>query len=150
LIKKIGLILIVIMLFAGCAMAEENKAKDKNPYKVTPSKASNDDIQSDGIVQIKAVFDTITQGETNWHSKYVSSSITTLDVDLNWGDSSDSLKLTIYTPDGYTLGPYYDSADGSINGRIDLDIKNSNGIATGTWNYRVYGQSVSGTETYTI
>ena len=149
-IKKIGLILIIMMLFAGCAMAEENNEKDKNPYKVTPSKTSGDDTESDGIVQIRTLFDTITQGETNWHSKYVSSSTTTLDVDLNWGSSSNSLKLTIYTPDGYTLGPYYDGSDGSINGRIDLYIKNSNGIATGTWNYRVYGQSVSGTESYTI
>ncbi len=132
------------MLFVGCAIAEENNTKDKNPYKVIPSTLSND------IVQIRTVSDTITQGETNWHSKYVGYSTTTLDVDLDWGNPSNSLKLTIYTPYGYTLGPYYDSSDGSINGRIDLDIKNSNGIATGTWHYRVYGQSVSGTETYTI
>ncbi len=136
------------MLFAGCAMAGENSAADKNPYKVTPIK-TKDNVQ-DGVIQIKTVFDTITQGETNWHSEYIGSYYTTLDVDLDWGDSSDSLKLTIYTADGYTLGPYYDSADGSVDGRIHLLIKNSNGIATGTWNYRVYGYSVSGTETYSI
>ncbi|MDY0388394.1 MAG: hypothetical protein RBT65_14990 [Methanolobus sp.] len=147
-LKKIRLIFIIMMLFAGCAIAEENNTKDKNPYKVTPL-TTKDDSQDD-IVQIKTTFDSIAQGETNWHSEYIGSYITTLDVDLDWGDSSDSLKLTIYTADGHTLGPYYDSADGPIDGRIHLRIKNSNGIATGTWNYRVYGYSVSGTETYSI
>lgn len=148
--NKIGLLLIVMMVFVGCAMAEENNVKDKNPYKITPSKNVKNLIPSDDAIQIRTTFDTITQGETNWHSKYISYSTTTLDINLNWGDPSDSLKLTIYTPDGYTLGPYSDNSDGSVDGKIDIDIRNSNGIATGTWNYRVYGQSVSGTESYSI
>ena len=138
-----------MMLFAGCAMAEENNEKDKTLYKVTPIKDDDKDNVSDDV-QAKTTYDTITQGETNWHSEYVGYYTTTFDVDLNWGDSSDSLKLTIYTPDGYTLGPYYDSADGTTDGRIHLRIRNSNGIAIGTWNHRVYGYSVAGTEDYYI
>ena len=137
-----------MMLFAGCAMAEENNVKDKNSYVVTPAKIK--EVLQDGVIGVKTSSGTITQGETNWHSEYIGYFTKDLYVDLNWGDSSDSLKLTIYTPDNQILGPYYDSADGRIDGRIYLHIYNSNGIATGTWNYRVYGQSVSGTETYTI
>ncbi|MDK2938958.1 MAG: hypothetical protein PWQ51_1122 [Methanolobus sp.] len=148
-IKKIGLILIIMMLFAGCAMAGENNEKEKNPYKVTFLKPSDYDTQNDDIAA-KLVYATITQGETDWHSQYISYYSTTLDVTLNWGDPSDSLKLTIYTPDSDTLGPYYDGDDGLIDGKIGVRIRDSNGIETGTWYYRVYGQSVSGTETYSI
>jgi hypothetical protein len=143
----VTVMLLFLLLSTGCAIAEENSASSEpsdHSYIVKPSKSVEDPFQ------LLRVSDTIIQGETNWHSKTVSSYITTLDVNLNWGNTANSLKLTIYTPDGYTLGPYYDGADGSINGKIDLDITNPNGIAKGTWNYRVYGHSVSGTESYTI
>lgn len=71
-------------------------------------------------------------------------------MDLNWGNSGNSLKLTIYSPDGYVFGPYSDDADGATNGRINLKITNPDGIAKGTWHYEVYGCSVSGTEDYYI
>ena len=80
----------------------------------------------------------------------MNSDITVLNVDLNWGDQTDSLRLTIHTADGYVLGPYFDNADGATDGRINLDITNPNGIAKGTWNYEVYGYSVDGTEDYYI
>ncbi len=74
-----------------------------------------------------------------------------LEVDLNWGDTSDSLTLTIYTPSGSKLGTYRDSSDGSTNGRIHLNIDPSQGyVQQGTWKFNVYGESVSGTEDYTF
>ncbi|MCQ1534181.1 hypothetical protein FTO70_00400 [Methanosarcina sp. KYL-1] len=96
------------------------------------------------------VYDTISQGETNLHGKNIGSGLTVLVVDLNWGDSTDSLRLKVYTPDGSVLGPYYDNADGTIDGRICLNIQDPNGIETGTWKYEVYGYRVTGTEDYTI
>jgi len=99
---------------------------------------------------IDSVYATITQGNTNWHTKDVTTFITTLNVDLNWGNSGNSLRLKIYSPDGYVFGPYFDNADGVINGRINLNINNPNGIAKGTWYYEVYGYSVSRTEDYYI
>ncbi|MEA1999870.1 MAG: peptidase domain-containing protein, partial [Euryarchaeota archaeon] len=110
-------------------------------YTVTPAKDAG------GDVGIRWIYDTITQGETNWHSKIVSTNINTLIVDLNWGDTTDSLRLRIYTPDGYVLGPYFDDDD---DGRIYFSIYNPNGIAKGTWRYEVYGYSVVGTEDYYI
>jgi len=47
---------------------------------------------------------------------------------LNWGDSTDSLRLKAYTPSGALLGTYYDSADGTTDGRIHLYIQNPDGI----------------------
>jgi len=128
---------------AGVAVCD-NETDTTGGYTVTPAK----DV--DGDAGIRWVYDTITQGETNWHSKIVSTNINMLNVDLNWGDTTDSLRLRIYTPDGYVLGPYFDNADDAVDGRINLDIYNPDGIAKGKWRYEVYGHSVVGTEDYYI
>ncbi len=93
----------------------------------------------------------ISQGQTITHNVNVGSGINYLEVDLNWGDTSDSLTLSVYTPSGSKLGTYYDSSDGSVNGRIHFNIDPSQGyVAQGTWKFKVYGESVSGTEDYTF
>jgi hypothetical protein len=143
---KILVLLVMLLLsasLAGIAVCED-ETDTTGGYTVTPTK------DTDGDAGIRWVYDTITQGETNWHSKIVSTNINTLNVDLNWGDTTDSLRLRIYTPDGYVLGPYFDNADGAVDGRINLEISNPGGIAKGTWRYEVYGHSVVGTEDYYI
>ncbi len=92
---------------------------------------------------------TISQGQTAYYSKYVSSGTTTLVPDLNWGDASDSLTLTISAPDA-TLGPYNDASDGMVNGRIYLSISKPSGLTAGTWNFRVYGERVTGSQGYSF
>ncbi len=91
---------------------------------------------------------TITQGQTRWHTTSVPSGATRFLSDLNWGNTANSLALTIYTPDGSVLGPYYDSADGLTDGRIYLMVTRSGGLPSGTWSSKVYGSSVTGTQTY--
>ena len=143
---KILVLLVMLLLSAsltGVAVCED-ETDATGGYTVTPAK------DADGDVGIRWVYDTISQGETNWHSKIVSTNINTLNVDLNWGDTTDSLRLRIYTPDDYMLGPYFDNADGAVDGRINIDIYNPDGIAQGTWRYEVYGHSVVGTEDYYI
>ncbi|MBN1431186.1 MAG: peptidase domain-containing protein [Methanomicrobiaceae archaeon] len=89
----------------------------------------------------------ISQDETKWFTAYVPAGKSSFFADLNWGDSSDSLSLTVYAPD-CTLGPYYDSADGQINGRINIRISKSSGIASGLWKSKVFGHSVSGVQSF--
>jgi len=96
------------------------------------------------------IYDSIKQGQTNWCNKTINTYITQLIVDLNWGNPSNSLQLTIYAPDGSIYGPYYDTADGATDGRIHLTLSNSNGVPQGIWYYKVYGYSVSGTQSYSI
>ena len=143
---KILALLVMLLLSASLAGAAvcEDETDATGGYTVTPAKDAG------GDVGIRWIYDTITQGETNWHSKIVSTNINTLNVDLNWGDPTDSLRLKVHTPDGYMLGPYFDNADGTIDGRIHFSIYNPNGIARGTWYYEVYGYSVVGTEDYYI
>jgi hypothetical protein len=117
---------------------------------VAGAKSSDKDNAGDiGVIGIESISSTITQGETNWHGVYVSSSQNQLVVDLNWGDTTDSLKLYVYDPSGHSYGPFYDSADGSINGRINLLVDDGD-LEAGTWRYRVYGYYVIGTEDYSI
>ena len=89
----------------------------------------------------------ITQGQTNWYSVVVPAGKASLTMDLNWGYIPDSLSLTAIAPDG-TIGPYYDAADGVTDGRIFLKISRAGGIAPGTWNFKVYGVRVLGTQSY--
>ncbi|HIH94196.1 TPA: hypothetical protein HA338_09160 [Methanosarcina acetivorans] len=85
------------------------------------------------------------------HYVGVGSGINYLEVDLNWGDTIDSLTLSISTPSGSKLEPYHDNYDGSVNGRIRLNIDPSQGyVEQGTWQFKVYGESVSGSEDYTF
>jgi hypothetical protein len=91
----------------------------------------------------------ITQGQTIYFSKYVAPGTTGLVPDLNWGDPSDSLTLLISAPD-QTLGPYNDASDGIVNGRIYLYISKPSGIAPGTWEFRVYGERVTGSQSYSF
>ena len=102
-----------------------------------------------GLGSAKAI-DTITTGETDTFSQYVWPLTSSLMVDANWGDSSDSLSLTINTPDR-TLGPYYDSSDGVVDGRILLRISNPSGyLPMGNWKFSVYGSHVNGVEDYSF
>ncbi|MFA5269745.1 MAG: peptidase domain-containing protein, partial [Methanoregula sp.] len=114
-------------------------------YIIQPVHGTDNDL-----ISIKSVYATITQGLTNWHDKYVGSSITTLTVDLNWGNPANSLWLKVHSPEGYTFGPFYDNYDGYSDGRVNLNINNPDGITKGTWYYEVYGDRVTGTQSYYI
>jgi hypothetical protein len=144
---KLGTILVVFFVsvqMASTMAIAASPEQDTGGYIVSPARSNTSDIS------IMQVYDTISQGQTKWYTEEVTEFITTLNVDLNWGNPSNSLRLRIFTADGYVLGPYYDNADGSIDGRINLDIYRENGIAKGTWSYEVYGYSVTGTEDFYI
>lgn len=146
--KRLGVVAVMLLLIASVAVvsaSEQGSVVSNGGYIVEP-------VQNAGMspLGIQTVYASITQGVTNWHTKTVSSFITTLNVDLNWGNSGNSLRLKVYSPDGYTFGPYYDNFDGVNDGRINLNIINNNGIAQGTWYYEVYGNSVTGTQAYSI
>jgi hypothetical protein len=136
------LIMIVAALLVPAAAAQ---GTGSHSYIVTPA---GDTVLEDSPVFMPTNVGSITQGETDWYSTNVAAGTTELIVDLNWGDSSDSLRLTVYAPDT-VLGPYYDAYDG-VNGRIYLRIKDSAGLYPGTWWFEVYGADVAGIEDYTI
>jgi hypothetical protein len=75
---------------------------------------------------------------------------TAFNFDLKWNNPADDLRLMIYTPDGHVLGPYTDVSDGRTDGRINMEIDNQNGVADGTWLFKVTGMSVSGKDEYYI
>lgn len=136
----------VIMAIAALLIpAVAAQETERHGYIVTPA---GDTALEDKFVFVPMNVGTITQGETDWYSITVPAGKTELFLDLNWGDSSDSLRLRVYAPDA-VLGPYYDSYDG-VDGRIRVNIKNSAGLYPGRWDFEVYGDKVTGTEDYTF
>lgn len=142
----LSLVAIATFVFATPALAVTSPAgaiPGDGGYIAVPAKST-----SQGVMPM--VSSSITQGQTNWHYRLVNYYTTSLNYDLNWGNSANSLRLRIYTPDGYVLGPYYDLSDGRTDGRINIDITKSGGVAQGTWYSEVYGDRVTGTQSYTI
>lgn len=128
---------------------DDTLASAGNDYVVSPSTEDSADTEDSNISPLSTQY--ISQGQTITHYVSVGSGINYLEVDLNWGDTSDSLTLSVSTPSGSNVGTYRDNSDGSVNGRIHLNIDPSQGyVAQGTWKFKVYGESVSGTEDYTF
>jgi hypothetical protein len=95
------------------------------------------------------VTSTISQGQVTAFSRVVSSGTNSITADLNWGNPANSLSLEIVAPDA-SFGPFYDSSDGIIDGRIALSVSSSTGLTPGTWKFYVGGYSVTGIQTYSF
>jgi len=80
-----------------------------------------------------------TAGNTAFFSKYVSEETPFILVDLYSGEPGDPLALTIITPDK-TLGPFDDTSDGRVDGRIFLKIFRDNGMKPGLWKFEVHSR----------
>ncbi|MFA5267570.1 MAG: peptidase domain-containing protein [Methanoregula sp.] len=135
----------VIILIGAAVLVSGVTAQDvyyRPGYEVVPA---TDTMNLPVLIPLSA--GTIMQGETDWYYHYIPSGTASLTTDLYWGDTSDSLSLTIIAPDG-TLGPFYDSSDGVINGRITLSVSRAGGLPPGTWSFRVYGEKVTGSQVY--
>ena len=151
--KKLFLILFLACLPAAAAVPTLNLTEDptdiidltKGPYvtgDVTITlvdEAANDTVS---MLSPKATY-TIVQGQTRSHTIYRSASHI---VELNWGNPSNSLKLTIRAPSGQTIGTLSDNSDGISDGRIRVAVNANSGM----WKYQVTGDIVTGTQTYTI
>jgi hypothetical protein len=116
--------------------------EEKDGYTVT----SVNQTRIPAIVPLRSS-SSISQGQTDLYSTAVPSGKTVFAPNLYWGTSSNSLSLTINAPDAQ-LGPYYDAADGAVDGRISLRISKSGGLTTGTWRSYVYGSQVTGVQAY--
>lgn len=92
---------------------------------------------------------TVTQGETDRFTKIVSLGETDLSLNLDWGNTANSLSLTICSP-GTIVAVLHDADDGTTDGRISINIHRSTGLEPGTWTFLVHGESVHGNEDYTL
>jgi hypothetical protein len=139
--KVSGICLVILICTVVLISGVYAQDVDKGPgYTVTPA-------VNLPLVIVPMTGGSIAQGQENWYSYFIPPGTASITTDLNWVDTSDSLSLTIVTPDR-TLGPYYDASDGIVNGRIALVISRAGGLAPGTWNFRVYGDQVTGIQSY--
>ncbi|MEN6610920.1 MAG: peptidase domain-containing protein [Methanoregulaceae archaeon] len=135
-------LLVVVGAMLSAPAVSGTIVEEKNGYIVTPG---NETLIMPDLAAMSS--STISQGQTQSYSSYVPSGKTAFLADLNWGNPSNSLSLTITAPDA-RLGPYYDSADGTVDGRINLRISKSTGLASGTWWSYIYGDHVVGSQSY--
>ncbi|MDE4908152.1 hypothetical protein L0665_05960 [Methanogenium marinum] len=91
----------------------------------------------------------IKEGELKPFHRQMPENLSRFTYDLLWGNTKDSLKLTIFAPDGM-MGPYYDDSDGKVNGRIYLQISRPDGIKPGDWYAVVEGEQVDGTQPFML
>lgn len=93
----------------------------------------------------------VTKGQLRYSYLTLGSNVNSLEMDLNWRSTSNSLSLKIMDPRGSNVGTYLDSADGIKDGRIHLIIRSSSGyLVPGKWTFTIKGESVSGTLRYTF
>jgi len=93
----VALTMAIMLLVAPAVSAEEQK------YTVRPS-------TSETPPDSARISDSIIEGQTKTYYSNVGSGVNYLEVDLDWGDTTDSLSMIIYKPGGSNLGTYYDGA----------------------------------------
>lgn len=148
----LSLLIAAALLFVPCAAATGD-AGSVSTIVVSPAGDSN------GIVElanaVRSIGGRIYPGETDVINKYIPSGKTRINVNLDWSghqhSGTDSVSLTIYPPDGSTLGAYQDSVDGRTDEKISLVFSDSSSLPAGTWRFYVYGDSVpAGGDAYTL
>lgn len=159
LLKRSSILFVLFVLLVGfsttyASAAKPDKSNDSegliivSGYDVEPAFSA---VSPYGVTAMATSSYSIRQGQTNWHSKYIPSGCPGYYADLDWSNSGNSLQLRIYAADGRCYGPYYDSSDGRMDGRILLWISTpSRSLPVGTYYHEVYGQKVSGTEYYSF
>ena len=149
LLKRSTIVLVLLVLLAGMAAASASAANVKKPVDngvaVTHEKGL-----APGTIMPMSISGSIAQGQSKWYSRAISGYQTDMEIDLYWGNPSNSLSMTIYTPDGYVCGPYYDNCDGRLDGYIPCHLYRSSGLPKGTYYVKVYGYSVYGVQSFTL
>ncbi|HQD26633.1 pre-peptidase C-terminal domain-containing protein [Methanoculleus sp. DTU007] len=136
-----------VIMIAAAMLIPTVAAQETGTYNYTVTPAGDTVLKGTSVI-VPMNTGSIKQGESKWYSLNVPAGKKELFIDLNWGDTSNSLRLMVYAPDA-VLGPYYDAYDG-VNGRICLRISDSVSLFPGTWQFEVYGASVTGTQSYTF
>jgi hypothetical protein len=91
----------------------------------------------------------ITQGEAKSFHRQIPENLDRFTYDLFRQDEQNSLKLSVFTPEGM-IGPYYDDDDGIANGRIYLQISRDGGITAGDWYAVVEGDHINGNQQFML
>lgn len=157
------LIAVAIMVTASASAVSTNNMKNigNDRWVVTPvssipnsgnngvTSSSSNILNANAFTASASGINYITRGQYLWCSKYIPS-CSGFYVDLNWGNTANSLQLTIYAPDGSIIGPCYDATDSRVDGRIYLYLaKQSGNVPAGTYYSQIYGYQVTGSQSYT-
>ena len=138
--------LVLMMMFGAVLFVPAVSAtvvEEKDGYVVISSPAN---FRLPDMYQVRST-GFLTQGGIDSYSTYVPSGKTRFIADLYWGNPANSLSLTIDAPNSQ-LGLYYDTADGTLDGRISLQVRKTSGLSPGTWWSDICGYAVHGAQSY--
>ncbi|WP_342677703.1 hypothetical protein [Methanofollis sp. UBA420] len=140
------------LLFVPCAAATGD-AGYADRIIVSPDDDRNDIAGLGNVIQ--SIGGRIYPGETDVINKNIPTGTKRINVNLDWSghphSSTDSVSLTIYTPDGDQYGPHLDGVDGTINEKISLITSDSSSLPAGIWKFYIHGDSVpEGGDAYTL
>ncbi len=149
LFKKSTIVLVLLVLLAG-VVASANVAIAKKPVDNSGIVVTHENTLDPGMIMPMSIGGSITQGQSLWYSRGLSGFQTDMHIDLYWGNPSNSLRMTIYSPDGAVYGPFYDNCDGRNDGYIPCHLYKSSGLPQGTYYVNIYGSRVFGTQSFTL
>lgn len=135
-----------LILLACCAMpaGAANSTDIQTAVEVTTPE------NPDQTSRAPPVYGSVGQGEVDYHTYYVSSGHTTLEVSLTWDRSTNNdLTLTLYPPHGRSYA-WDDSADGKLNGKISVKTPIPSDMTGAYWGIDITGRTVTGTQAYTL
>ena len=157
LLRRSAILVLLVVLVAAIAVVSVNAQSASSGPNLNNLKSGNGGYsvtlggKSAGTMQslaakpmISPLYGSICQGQTEWAQVTITGYTTSFTDDLWWG-TSNTLSLTVYTPDGYVLGPY-----SSNTGNLQVTISKSTGVADGTYYFKIYGQQVVGSQSYTF
>lgn len=146
----IGIVFVLIPAVSAGYVNAASSGKDKTTsgtnYNILPAGGSSLDDGNLRIYPLSTL--TISTGVTKRTTLNIGSKVKSIEVDLKWAGSKNTLSLNILDPKGANLGTYYDGIDGKIDQRIHILVYPPSGttyITQGAWIFSVKGDSVVGT-----
>ena len=143
---KIQILLIGMLLLTACCVMPAGAADFSDgytKYSVTPWYKYMDTGKA------LPIYGTVSQGGTETYYFNVPANTKRLEIALVWGNSLNSMSLTIMKPGNTYFGPYYDAYENQLNGVIPLIIT-ANPITSGLWRFDVKGENISGTQSFSL
>ncbi|MCZ9313369.1 MAG: hypothetical protein O0V67_08310 [Methanocorpusculum sp.] len=138
----VGLLAVVICSIIVPASAETTESSE---YVVTPW------FGDSPVTRALPIVGTVGNGQSVDYTYHVSPGSTELNIITEWilFPQNNELMMQIVTPSKNLLGPYRDSYDNKIDGRIPLHIESSS-LESGTWTITVTGESVIVVQPFTL
>lgn len=147
---KLFVLCIVVSMMAVSVVSAKEDSSAVPVKEVSPASQSININYIDNLVST-CTSSGLKQGQTHTSKLNIGKKVKSITIECDWGNPKNSLTLTVIAPDGKKYGPYSDSYNGKKDGNTGVKLtKNTGAWAATPWTIKVYGQKVSGTQTFGV